>query len=301
MSSLYQHPLAYLIGLEGVALLKAFAGEYGREFTLDRLAEVRRLLDAPETLGAGVEVPPMRNPDGYDGWSGSYDDPDNDYFAMDEAVLVPMLDRLPPGVAVDAACGTGRYAARLADHGHEVFGFDTSPGMLTVARTKVPEGHFGEADMSARPLADSSADLIVNTLAMTHVEDLAPVFTEAARILRPRGHLLVSDVRGYFPGSDRTPLVERDLAGRVGYIPSWSHPTSSYLRAALPAGFQVRDCRELQAPAASDHDDDATAPVLPTPGEPPSIWDLHTWVPEAARAVQGRRTCLVVWHFQLER
>ena len=30
---IYQHPLAYLLGLEGVALLHAFAGDYDREFT----------------------------------------------------------------------------------------------------------------------------------------------------------------------------------------------------------------------------------------------------------------------------
>jgi hypothetical protein len=36
---IYQHPLAYLLGLEGVALLRAFDGEYGREFTEARLAE----------------------------------------------------------------------------------------------------------------------------------------------------------------------------------------------------------------------------------------------------------------------
>jgi hypothetical protein len=27
---IYQHPLAYLLGLEGIALLRAFAGEYDR-------------------------------------------------------------------------------------------------------------------------------------------------------------------------------------------------------------------------------------------------------------------------------
>ena len=39
--------------------------------------------------------------------------------------------------------------------------------------------------------------------------------------------------------------------------------------------------------------------VLPAPGEPASIWDLHAWVPEAAAAVQGRRVSLITWDFQL--
>src|SRR5438067_580707 len=42
---IYQHPLAYLLGLEGVALLRAWAGDYDKEFVLTRLAEVRRLID----------------------------------------------------------------------------------------------------------------------------------------------------------------------------------------------------------------------------------------------------------------
>lgn len=42
---IYQHPLAYLLGLEGVALMRAFAGEYDRAFTEARFAEVRALLD----------------------------------------------------------------------------------------------------------------------------------------------------------------------------------------------------------------------------------------------------------------
>ena len=40
-------------------------------------------------------------------------------------------------------------------------------------------------------------------------------------------------------------------------------------------------------------------PEKPVPGQPMSIWDLHPFVPAAARAVRDDRVCLVVWHFQL--
>ena len=42
---IYRHPLAYLLGLEGIALLLAWAGDYDRAFVEARLAEVRRLLN----------------------------------------------------------------------------------------------------------------------------------------------------------------------------------------------------------------------------------------------------------------
>ena len=38
---IYQHPLAYLLGLDGLALLRAFSGAYGRELVLARFEEIR--------------------------------------------------------------------------------------------------------------------------------------------------------------------------------------------------------------------------------------------------------------------
>jgi hypothetical protein len=43
---IYQHPLAFLLGLEGIALMRAFNGDYDEEFTRARIAEIRTLLDS---------------------------------------------------------------------------------------------------------------------------------------------------------------------------------------------------------------------------------------------------------------
>jgi hypothetical protein len=66
---IYQHPLAYLLGLEGVALLHAFAGEYDRDFTEVRLAEVRALLDSADQLGGGAAIRPIPIVEGYGAWA----------------------------------------------------------------------------------------------------------------------------------------------------------------------------------------------------------------------------------------
>ncbi len=107
----YQHPLAYLLGMEGLALLKAWAGDdgYDEQFVRARLAEVRRLLDDPELAGhPGVQVETGAAEAAHDQWSGSYDDPGNALFELDEPFLDDVLAALPPGTALDAACGTGR-------------------------------------------------------------------------------------------------------------------------------------------------------------------------------------------------
>lgn len=273
-SPIHQHPLAYLLGLEGVALLRAFAGEHGREFTEARIAEIRRLLDRADEIGPGVDVAPISVRDGYDGWSATYDVEGNSCFPMRDDLLAPLLDRLPTGRVLDAACGSGAVTRQLLDRGHDVVGVDGSPGMLGLARRAVPEATLLEGDLAALPLPDGDVDHVTCTLALSHVSDLRPFFAEAARVMRPGGHLITLDVRGYYARSPLFPLVQQTPDGRVGYMPGGSHETSDYLRAALPHGFVVRACEELFAPPYVPCPDPE-----PTPLPPPARRTSGSWCP----------------------
>jgi hypothetical protein len=73
---IYQHPLAYLLRLEGIALLRAWAGDYDKDFVRARLAEVRRLLD-DELLANhdGVLVTRGDTVTAYRQWAATYDEP----------------------------------------------------------------------------------------------------------------------------------------------------------------------------------------------------------------------------------
>ncbi|WP_204082919.1 hypothetical protein [Asanoa ishikariensis] len=44
----YRHPAAFLLGMEGLALLRAFAGEFDAAFVAARLAETRDILAVAE-------------------------------------------------------------------------------------------------------------------------------------------------------------------------------------------------------------------------------------------------------------
>ena len=202
---IYQHPLAYLLGLEGIALLRAFSGVYDRDFTLARFREIQTLLDSAE-LGDGVEARPITTREGYDRWAPFYDEPGNELLDIEQPVVREILDSLPVGVALDAACGTGRHTAYLASLGHKVIGVDTSPEMLARARDKVSEGEFYEADLHDVPLPDDSVDLVVCAIALSHVADLGQALAEFVRVLRPNGHLVISDSRGLI-GDIGLPLV----------------------------------------------------------------------------------------------
>ena len=138
---IYHHPLAYLLGVEGLALLRAWAGEgdHDESFVRRRIEAIRGLLADPELNAvAGVAVGRDATAQAYAQWAPAYDDPDNGLFAMDEPIIDEILNGLPVGAALDAACGTGRLAARLAARGFRVQGVDGSAEMLELAKDRVP-------------------------------------------------------------------------------------------------------------------------------------------------------------------
>lgn len=276
--------------------MRAFAGEHDRAFTESRLAEVRRILDGADDLGPGVDVSPLTVADGYDGWARTHDGEDNGCFPMRDDVLASMLDRLTPGRAIDAGCGTGAVAQQLLDRGHDVVGVDVSEGMLARARKAAPDARFVAGDITDLPLPDKGVDHVVCSLALAHLPDLRPFFAEAARVMRPGGHLLIIDTRGHFIGSTLYPLIQQTVDGRVGYVPGCSHGVGDYLRAALPYGFVVRVCDEAYRNADIVAPDEAAAPL--TPG-PPDIWELHPWVPEAANAAKAGQPGIIAWDLEL--
>ena len=85
---IYQDPLAYLLGLEGVALLDAWAGDHDRAFTEARLAEIRRLLDDERLRDRGVLVEQVSAAAVYEQVSAGYDaEAGGGLFATDEPVV----------------------------------------------------------------------------------------------------------------------------------------------------------------------------------------------------------------------
>lgn len=293
---IYQHPLAYLLGLEGIALLRGWAGDYGREFVQARLAEVRRLLDDESLVNHdGVVVERGDTATGYRRWSETYDEPRNDLFDLDEPIMHEILDAQPKGTVLDAACGTGRFAAYLAAQGHHVIGVDSSPDMLARARARVPHGEFLLGDLHQLPLLNDAMDIVACALALSHLPALEPAMEEFARVLRPGGHLVISDTHHelVFRGSV---VKAAGPAGQPEVVATYRHTAGDFLRAALPVGLQVRRCEEPRPPVG-----DESAP--PAPEITVGRWEEWPWslmdlVPEAAGAAGGN-PATIIWHFQL--
>ncbi|GIF68354.1 hypothetical protein Ais01nite_63890 [Asanoa ishikariensis] len=192
-----------------------------------------------------------------------------------------ILAALPTGRALDAACGTGRHAAFLAAGGHTVLGVDSSPDMLAYARRNAPEAEFVEGDLRDLPVPDASVDLVTCALALTHLPALAPAFAEFARVLRPGGHLVTSDIhwQSLYLGGIASAV---DAHGVESRLPASRFRPSAYVTAAVGAGFAVRACHEPLWP----HSETGGGPFL------------RKWAADAVDAAYEHTPAALVWHFE---
>ena len=283
--------------MEGLALLRAWAGDYDYDerFVQARLGEVRRLLDDERLTGhPGVIVERGATEAAYRQWSARYDEP-NGLFDIDEPVLDEIIDQLPIGDALDAACGTGRLAARLVQRGHRVVGVDGSAEMLQQARRRLPDTDFVTGDLRRLPIADDfgrpgghrvGADPRRRTGAgLRRVRPSAPTRRPAGRLRRSR-RSGAAGLGGQGEGPDGQPQLAT----------THRHTVADFLRAALATGFSVRRFEEQPRPTAPEGPpQEPTDEIGSWPDWP---WTLLGLVPEAARAAWNNPH-MTVWHFQL--
>ena len=92
---------------------------------------------------------------------------------------------------LDVACGTALLATAGAT---QVDGFDCSPEVVALAKQAwaLPNISFGAATTDRLPVPDALYDYYVSFETIEHVEDDDALLTEATRVLRTGGSLLLS-------------------------------------------------------------------------------------------------------------
>lgn len=246
-----------------------------------RIDEITRLV-ASTDADPDAEVlstPEFEVREGYARWSTTYDAPGNALISVEQPTTWEIIAALPPGRALDAACGTGRYAERLAQLGHAVTGVDATPEMLAQAQAKVPAAHFLPGDVTALPLPDDAFDLAVCALALDHVTDLATAIAELARVVRAGGHLVISDLHPVVKAVGGAAFF-RDADGAAGFVRIHSHSHGDYLDAFAACGLTVVRCIEPTFGAAE------------VKMQHPA-WDL---IPEATTAAYLDLPVALIWH-----
>jgi ubiquinone/menaquinone biosynthesis C-methylase UbiE len=96
---------------------------------------------------------------------------------------------------LDVGTGTGLHLGWLIEEQHDAVGVDVSAGMLLRARENLSQGaRLIQADVRALPFAPSSFDAVVCCRVLSHVSALWNAVSDIARVVRPGGWVLLSEV-----------------------------------------------------------------------------------------------------------
>lgn len=105
----------------------------------------------------------------------------------------------PDMIVLDVACGAGHVAEQLAPHVRQVVGVDLTPALLELGAERLHEAGITnvllqEGNAAELPFLDASFDLVVCRGAMHHFLHPEQPIAEMARVCRPEGRVVVSDM-----------------------------------------------------------------------------------------------------------
>ncbi|MGQ0528837.1 MAG: metalloregulator ArsR/SmtB family transcription factor [Panacagrimonas sp.] len=115
-----------------------------------------------------------------------------------EATSRALMTLLSLGDVLDLASGDGVFAELIAAQARSVTCVDVSAAVIGAARKRLagfPNVAFHQGDMHRLPFADQSFDHVFAMHALSYSADPAGLLREAARLLRPRGRLVVAALR----------------------------------------------------------------------------------------------------------
>jgi SAM-dependent methyltransferase len=170
---------------------------------------------------------------------------------------------LRPGETVlDLGSGAGFdafLAARAVGESGKVIGVDMTPEMLgrargNAARAGIDNVEFREGRIEALPVEDATVDAVTSNCVINLVPDKSRAFREVARVLRPGGRVVISDI---VLDGDLPDALRDDLLAYVGCV-AGALRRARYFAAVEDAGLtdvQVLrdvDFLSLAAEAAKD-------------------------------------------------
>jgi 2-polyprenyl-6-hydroxyphenyl methylase/3-demethylubiquinone-9 3-methyltransferase len=152
------------------------------------------------------------------------------WIAAARAALIPPAPR-PGAILVDLGCGAGLLAPHVAPLGYRHVGIDLVPASLMLA------GEHGVAtvrgDVHRLPLSDESVDVVSAGEILEHVPDPSTVLSEACRVLRPGGLLVLDTIND----TRRARFLAVTVAERIpGLAPKGIHDPRLFVSPELVRG-----------------------------------------------------------------
>ncbi|MQP68243.1 methyltransferase domain-containing protein [Niveispirillum sp. SYP-B3756] len=131
--------------------------------------------------------------------------------------MVGMLAH-PRGKLLDVACGLGGTTRCLAKYfaQEQIHGINLSEMQLQDCRGRLPAAHFQQMPAERMTFADATFDVVVCIEAAMHFKGRRAFLSEAFRVLKPGGELLVADMPFHGePESFTAVLSDQEIYGTV--------------------------------------------------------------------------------------
>jgi ubiquinone/menaquinone biosynthesis C-methylase UbiE len=188
-----------------------------------------------------------------------------------ETALVQLVDGQKFDAHLDVGTGTGRILELLSGRAARSLGVDLSPEMLAIARARLTQAGLTRAqvrlaDLFELPAEDASFDLVTLHQVLHYLDDPARAVTEAARVLRPGGTLLIAD----FAPHDIETLREEHQHRRLGFdsreVAGWLEAAGLRLSKAVdlppdqPNGLTVSLWLGARAPSPATRAEEKASP-----------------------------------------
>jgi SAM-dependent methyltransferase len=170
--------------------------------------------------------------------------------------LIEAVPEDPGANWIDLACGPGVVSRATAARVGSVAGVDLTPAMIEEAERRAGEEGIGNVDfalgdVTALDFGDDSFDGAITRLSLHHIPAAGRVVAEMARLVRPGGWVLVSDI---VADRDRDATAWREEIERLRDPSHWACHTQESLRAMGEASGLVLGEEKL-IPIEIDFDD----------------------------------------------
>lgn len=178
----------------------------------------------------------------YDLWASTYDEQTNNLMLyLDDDLIFKAahpIDWRGKDI-LDFGCGTGRHWPKLlAYQPHRLTGVDISSEMLGKLKGKYPGADVYQIKQCRLPMfAAETFDIVLSNLALGYVKDVGSLFCEWARVLRPEGLVLVTDLH---PAAlKKGAKNDFKWKNRMIEIENYVHELSAMQEAAMRSGLRM--------------------------------------------------------------
>lgn len=168
--------------------------------------------------------------------------------AFQQMLIGPAVERLldlqPGELVLDAACGNGAFARRMANLGARVVAFDFSQVFLERARARSAEfgdqieyHHIDATDEAAIvAIGEQRFDAVVSNMALMDMAAVDPLLRAVIRILKPGGRFVFSITHPCFnTNAIRKVVEEEDRDGKL--VTSYALKITRYITPVTARGL----------------------------------------------------------------